>query len=67
MDPFFIYHVSIYSLIVLLEMSFVIKLVKLGSKKNSNSTREIINLILVNLCLAIVGLLPLSYGIDLNF
>lgn len=48
-------------------MSFVIKLVKLGSKKNSSSTREMINLIIVNLCLAFVGLLPLSFGIDLNF
>ena len=56
----------IYSLILHLEFSIVLKINKLGSKKLSNCSKELVSLIGVNFLCGIIGLLPVSFGIDTN-
>lgn len=65
-DPFFLFHILLYAVIILFEYAAVIKVLKTGTKRKSNCTRHLLVLICTNLVLGLVGLLPISFGLDSN-
>lgn len=62
----FIFDISLFSLLMIMEYSLSTKIMKVNSHYPNNSSREIMGLALTNILMSCVGLLPLSYGVTSN-